>query len=92
MKPHLLAINLNGMTRGGDKNGKLILPLGQGELDLELLRGIRTSGWHGPIGLLNHTDEDAESRLRKNLRGLEQLVQQLDNPAPASEIRPLPSR
>jgi sugar phosphate isomerase/epimerase len=92
MKPHLLAINLNGMTPGGDKTGKLILPLGQGELDLELLRDIRASGWHGPIGLLNHTDEDAESRLRENLRGLEQLVQQLDNPAPASEIKPLPSR
>ena len=44
MKPHLLALNLNGMTKGGPK----IMPLGQGERDLELLKIIRDSGWRGP--------------------------------------------
>jgi quinoprotein glucose dehydrogenase len=78
MKPHLLALNLNGMVRGGDRSGKKILPLGQGELDLALLKIIRDSGWHGPIGILNHTDEDAEARLRDNLEGLDWLVAQLD--------------
>lgn len=73
MKPHLLALNLNGMTRAGDKVGKKILPLGQGDLDLELLEIIRQSGWRGPIGILNHTDEDAEARLLDNLDGLEWL-------------------
>ena len=77
MKPYLIALNLNGMTRGGDKNGKQILLLGQGELDLELLKIIDDSGWRGPIGLLNHTDEDAEVRLRANLAGLNRLVEQL---------------
>jgi len=77
MKPYLLALNLNGMTRDGDKNGKQILPLGQGELDLSLLKIIRDSGWLGPIGLLNHTDEDAEVRLRENLEGLDRLAAQL---------------
>ena len=38
MKPHLLALNLNGMVKGGDKVGKKILPLGAGDLDLELLK------------------------------------------------------
>ncbi len=76
MKPHLLALNLNGMTRHGDKAGKKILPLGQGELDLELLGVIRDSGWRGPIGILNHTDEDAEGRLRDNLDGLDWLLAQ----------------
>lgn len=76
MKPHLLALNLNGMTRDGDKVGKKILPLGQGDLDLELLEIIRNSGWRGPIGILNHTDEDAEGRLLDNLEGLEWLLDQ----------------
>jgi len=80
MKPYLLALNLNGMVRDGDKNGKMILPIGQGDLDLKLLRIIRDRGWRGPIGILNHTDEDAEARLQENLRGLEKLVAQLDGP------------
>jgi hypothetical protein len=86
MKPWLLALNLNGMTRDADKQGKKILILGQGELDLQLLRLIRDSGWNGPIGILNHTDEDAEVRLRENLRGLDRLVTQLDAP-PATPPR-----
>jgi hypothetical protein len=77
MKPHLLALNLNGMTRAGDKIEKKILPLGQGELDLQLLRTIRDSGWRGLIGILNHTSEDAEVRLRTNLEGLDRLVAEL---------------
>lgn len=77
MKPHLLALNLNGMVREGDKVGKKILPIGRGDLELKLLRIISESGWHGPIGILNHTDEDAEVRLQENLRGLEGLVAQL---------------
>lgn len=81
MKPYLLALNLNGMTRGGDRIGKKILPLGEGELDLHLLGLIARSGWRGPIGLLNHTEEDAEVRLQKNLAGLERLVAQLDTTA-----------
>jgi len=75
MKPHLVALNLNGMSAEGEK--KLILPIGQGEFDLRLLRTIFDSGWRGPIGILNHTDEDAETRLRANLQGLETLVGQL---------------
>ena len=71
MKPYLLAVNLNGMGREGEK--KLILPLGQGEFDARLLQEIWDSGWRGPVGILNHTDEDAETRLRENLEGLERL-------------------
>ena len=78
MKPHLLALNLNGMTRDGEKPGKKILPLGQGDLDLKLLRTIRDSGWQGPLGILNHTDEDAQARLQDNLDGLDWLVGQLE--------------
>ncbi len=78
MKPYLLALNLNGMTREGEKLGKKIMPLGQGNLDLKLLRILRDSGWHGPLGILNHTDEDAQARLQDNLRGFDRLAAQLE--------------
>lgn len=88
MKPHLLALNINGMTRNGDKVGKKILPLGQGDLDLALLKTIRDSGWRGPIGILNHTDEDAGARLLDNLDGLDWLRPQLDGKAPGPKPNP----
>ena len=78
IKPYLLALNLNGMTREGEKLGKKIMPLGQGDLDLKLLRIIQHSGWHGPLGILNHTDEDAQARLQDNLEGFDWLVAQLE--------------
>jgi hypothetical protein len=89
MKPHLLALNLNGMTPGGDSVGKKILPVAQGDRDLSLLKVIRDSGYAGPIGILNHTDADAEARLRDNLDGLEWLVPQLDGQPPTTP-RPQP--
>jgi sugar phosphate isomerase/epimerase len=89
MKPHLVALNLNGMVANGERNGKKILPLGQGDLDLSLLRAIRDSGWRGPLGILNHTDEDAEARLRDNLAGLDWLAPQLRSQTPGP--RPVPS-
>lgn len=73
MLPHLRCLNLNGMVKGGDKIGKKIVPLAQGELDIELLTAIRESGYLGPIGILGHTDDDAEERLADNLDGLNWL-------------------
>ena len=77
MKPYLLALNLNGTVKGGDRSGRKILPLGQGDEDLRLLRAIVESGWRGPVGVLGHTQDDAEARLRDNLDGLAWLVSQL---------------
>jgi sugar phosphate isomerase/epimerase len=72
MEPHLLAVNLNGMTPGAEK----ILPLGSGERDREMLEMIRESGYSGPIGILDHRNElDAEESLKENLEGLAKLVQ-----------------
>jgi quinoprotein glucose dehydrogenase len=90
MKPHLLALNLNGMTRDGEQAGKQILPLGKGDLDLKLLEIIRDSGWSGPIGILNHTDEDAEARLQENLRALEGLMAQLNSGKSEAGGTPVP--
>ena len=74
LKPHLLTLNLNGMVREGDRKGRKIIPLGTGDEDLNLLRIVHASGWKGPIGIIGHTDEDAEVKLRKELAGLEKLA------------------
>jgi sugar phosphate isomerase/epimerase len=81
MKPRLVCITLNGMTADGEKAGKKILPIGEGELDITLLRTIRDSGCRGRLAILNHTDEDAEARLADNLAGLAWVVPQLDGAA-----------
>ncbi len=89
MLPHLDALNLNGMTRDGDRTGHKILPIGAGELDLHLLRSIRDTGYTGPIGILNHTPHNARDRLQDNLDGLDWLTRQLGkgDPGPRPKWR-----
>lgn len=87
MMPYLYCLNLNGMEPKGDEVGKKIWPLGSGSLDLKLLRIIRDSGYSGPIGILGHTQDDAELTLHQNLDGLDWLLPQLDGAAP-TEPRP----
>ena len=95
--PYLMALNLNGMDPGGDRHGRKILPLGQGSRDLELLRVIAASGYRGPIGILGHTMDDAEERLKDNLDGLDWLVPQLEGrpagprPRPRTPVPPPPA-
>ena len=74
LMPHLLVININGMQYDGERLGKKILPIGEGDRDLEVLKAISESGFKGPIGILNHTDEDAKTRLQRNMSGLQALV------------------
>ncbi|MCS7469934.1 TIM barrel protein [Stieleria sp. ICT_E10.1] len=78
LKPYLLCLNLNGMTRDGDQRGQKILPLGEGEFDVQLLAAVRDSGYDGPVGLIGHTQDDVELRLRDNLDGLHWLLPQID--------------
>lgn len=77
MLPHLICLNINGMDINGEARGRKILPLGTGTEDLALLKIIRDSGYKGPIGILNHTGEDAEGRLLDNIDGLHWLSNQL---------------
>jgi hypothetical protein len=74
IQPYLMAINLNGMVKNGEQLGKKIVTLGQGDEELQMMRVIANSGWHGPVGILDHRPEtDSEITLRENLEGLEQL-------------------
>ncbi len=89
MLPHLLCFNLNGMDIGGDAKGRKILPLGVGTEDVKVLRILRASGYNGVVGILNHTNADAEGRLLDNLDGLAWLLPQLDDnpPGPKPKYR-----
>ncbi|MGM0408307.1 MAG: hypothetical protein ACQERU_09990 [Bacteroidota bacterium] len=70
MKPHLWAVNLNGMNPGGPK----IVPLGSGEKEKEMLAILKKSGFSGPFGILGHVeDADVEKILKGNLKGLKKL-------------------
>src|SRR4029453_8058153 len=92
MKSHLLALNLNGMVKDGEKLGKKIMPLGQGEVDLSVLKGIAENGYTGPIGILGQTQDDAEERLRDNLDGLDWLLPQLAGKPAGTKPTPRPQQ
>ena len=78
MQPHLIAINLNGMVKDGERQGKKILALGAGDRELTMMQVIRDSGWSGPAGIIDHRPEtDSEETLKENLAGLEKLVRGL---------------
>ena len=77
VQPYLLAINLNGMEIDGERVGKKILPIGQGSQDKQVLKLIGQMNFDGPVGILNHTDLDAQVRLQENLDGLSELTQGL---------------
>ncbi|CAN5755165.1 hypothetical protein BH11VER1_BH11VER1_25100 [soil metagenome] len=85
MLPHLYCFNLNGMDVDGEAKGRKILPLGVGTEDVKVLRLLRASGYHGTVGILNHTNEDAEGRLLDNLDGLAWLLPQLDDSPPGEK-------
>ena len=89
MLPHLLCLNLNGTTKDGDKKGMKILPLGEGELDVRLLQIIKKSGYDGPVGIIGHTQDDVELRLKDNLNGLEWLRPQLEGKPAGPKPRPV---
>ena len=90
MVPYLICLNLDGMAPDGDRRGMKILPLSEGEPDLDLLKLIANSGYKGPIGIIGHTNHDVEKRLLDNLDGLDWLVPQIEGkpagPKPAMRI------
>ena len=78
MLPHLLAVNINGMR----KDGPMILTVGEGDRELEMLKLVRSSGYKGPIGILNHMEErDAEVGLKANMAGLQKMLRAMGDEA-----------
>jgi sugar phosphate isomerase/epimerase len=76
MKPHLLCLNLNGMS--GPSNFRKILPIGQGQHEKSMMQAIINTHYKGPIGILGHvSNRDVEIVLKENLQGLEKLSKEL---------------
>jgi len=76
MLPYLNTVNLNGMEKGGEK----ILPLGAGNLELDMMKTLQKSGFQGSIGILGHKDdEDVKISLQRNLDGMKMLLTQMEN-------------
>jgi sugar phosphate isomerase/epimerase len=74
MMPYLSAINLNGMKKEGPK----IIPLGDGDRELDMIRVIRDAGYRGSIGIIGHTEgEDIRIVLERNLEGLRKMLDQV---------------
>lgn len=88
IKPHLMCLNINGMDRRGMDWAHKIVPLGQGECEIDMLRAVSRSGYTGPIGLLNHTQEDSEMRLTDNLDGYHWCQQALAGQDPGPKPSP----
>ena len=77
MKPHLLCINLNGMS--GSQNFQKILPIGRGRNEEAMMKAILKSGYAGPIGILGHVaSRDVEKVLRENLEGFHKITKALE--------------
>jgi hypothetical protein len=67
MRPHLWAVNLNGMRPEGPK----ILPFGTGTHEKAMLERVLAAGFTGPFGVLGHVDDaDVKVILEGNLEGL----------------------
>lgn len=74
MLPYLSTVNINGMKEGGP----MIVTVGQGDHELEMLKALKGSGFSGSIGILSHVeDEDAKVVLQRNITGLTVLLQKM---------------
>ena len=73
IKPNLIAVNLNGMKKDGNK----ILPIGKGDHEKEMIKIFRESGFKGPWGILGHVENaDVKKVLLQNIEGLRSLQDQ----------------
>ena len=82
LKPHLVAVNLNGMHSSGPQ----IATLGKGDREREMIEVIFKSGWRGPVGIIGHNrSADAKLTLQANLDGLRSILKEIgDEPGLAT--------
>ena len=78
LKPHLVAVNLNGMHSKGPQ----IAPLGKGDRESGMIDVIYKSGWRGPVGIIAHNrSADAKQTLQANLDGLRSILKKIGDEA-----------
>jgi sugar phosphate isomerase/epimerase len=78
--PYVVAVNVSGMV-----TSERLIPPSQGDKELDMLRTIQASGWHGPIGLIAEQGGDAEVTLANDLRGLDWLHREAEHPGSGGE-------
>lgn len=77
--PHLLALNLSGLKKG---NPVKVVPIGQGDAELDMIKIVKNSNYKGPIGIINEdTAPDAEVGLMLNMDGLKGILEKLGDEA-----------
>ena len=70
IQPYLSAVNLNGM----EKDGKKILPIGEGDYEKDMLNTLKKVGFEGPWGILGHVEgKDVKDILINNIEGLNSI-------------------
>jgi len=71
MLPYLNTVNTNGMNA----DGPMILTVGQGESEQDMLRTLADSDFKGNVGIIGHLeDEDVKIVLERNLKGLQNVT------------------
>jgi sugar phosphate isomerase/epimerase len=71
MLPYLNTVNINGMKAAGP----MILTVGQGEFEEEMLRTLVASDFNGNIGIIGHLEnEDVKLVLDRNMKGLQKIA------------------
>lgn len=78
MQPYVVEVNITGMAMDGT-----VLYPSQGDAELDMMRVIQGSGWHGPIGITAEKGGDAEVNLRNYLLGVDWLAAELKKPGSA---------
>ena len=75
MQPYLHCLNLNGMNAGAQPK---ILPIGDGKFETRMIKTVQSSGYTGPIGILDHrSDTDTEIALQANLNGMKKVLAEI---------------
>jgi sugar phosphate isomerase/epimerase len=75
MQHYVVEVNITGMAMDGT-----VLYPSQGDAELDMMRVIQQSGWHGPIGITAEKGGDAEVNLRNYLLGVDWLAAELKKP------------
>ncbi len=81
MKPYVVQVNITGMNMDDVKNVKYP---SEGDGEIEMMRIIQQSGWHGAIGIPAEKGgagvNDAEVTLRNYIIGIDWIAKELNKP------------
>ena len=88
IQPYVLAVNITGMHAAREAVFPILYP-SQGDVEVQMMKTIQESDWHGPIGLSPEKRGDAEVNLRDNIIGVEWIAAELLRPGSGGP-RPFP--